>query len=116
MVDDEPLIQRTVERVLQREHDVTVAPGGEEALGHLEAGAEFDVILCDVSMPGLTGPELHRVLAERFPAAAGCTIFLTGGALDEPTLAYLDAAPHRPISKPFDVATLRARVRALLPE
>ena len=58
-VDDEPLISKAIQRCLVNDHDVVALTRGAEALEKIRAGAEFDVILCDLMMPEMTGMELH---------------------------------------------------------
>ena len=50
VIDDEAQLARRVGRMLEEEHDVEVVTSGEEALGRLEAGADYDAILCDLMM------------------------------------------------------------------
>jgi CheY-like chemotaxis protein len=63
VVDDEPAIGRALARLLERDlHHVVVVGRGEDAL-HLLLSERFDVILCDVTMPEMTGIELYERLA-----------------------------------------------------
>src|SRR6185295_1309014 len=57
VVDDEPMISSAVRRILGREHDV-VATDAMGALKAIEGGRRFDVILCDVMMPDMSGVDL----------------------------------------------------------
>ena len=71
IVDDDPLVVKAMRRLLHR-HDVTTAPGGAEALAILEQRSDFDVILCDLMMPGVTGMDVLRTtrVARGGPRAA----------------------------------------------
>src|SRR4051812_43482682 len=62
VVDDEPLIRETLAEFLQQEgFDVQTAATGEDALARVRMH-KFDVLLCDVNLPGLDGIEvLERV-------------------------------------------------------
>ncbi len=112
VVDDEADVRRSIRRVL-KPHEVTLAAGGEEAWKHLAQG-HFDVVLCDILMPDLTGIELfERTSAER-PDLADRFVFMTGGAFTADTRHFLERrAPHR-LEKPFDSRELRAAVAAVL--
>ena len=107
VVDDEPLVGRAVARVLGARHEVLVATSGREALALLRSGREFDLVLCDLMMPGMTGMELYRTVAERIPSALDRFVFLTGGAFTLEAEAFLSATRAERIIKPFDSAALR---------
>jgi CheY-like chemotaxis protein len=100
-IDDEPAVGATVRRMLQRHHDVTVAHSGREALAILERGERFDVILCDLMMPEISGMDVHAQLVRRDPAHAGRMVFVTGGAFTASAQAFLDGIGNRKLAKPF---------------
>ncbi len=59
VVDDEPGVRMFVERVLRNAgYDVVTADSGARALKIIQGGAGFELILSDVRMPGMSGPEL----------------------------------------------------------
>src|SRR5262249_32951728 len=66
LIDDDPRLLRSVKRSLARTYDVETCEGGTAALAVLAAGHRFDVILCDLHMPDLTGMELHRHVGENW--------------------------------------------------
>ena len=101
-------------RVLAREHEVRVVTSGAEALELLKAGAAFDLILCDVMMPAMSGVALHAELARCRPALARRIVFLTGGAFTAEVRAFLDTSPNERWEKPIDAHKLRAGVARLL--
>jgi CheY-like chemotaxis protein len=92
-----------------------VATSGREALALLEAGHPFDLVLCDLMMPGMSGMELYRTVVEKVPDVAELFVFLTGGAFTLEAEAFLTSTRVERIIKPFDSAALRllaaARVR-----
>ena len=55
IVEDDAAILRFFERSLRAEHDVFTAPDGEEALALVRSGQRYDLILCDLQMPNMTG-------------------------------------------------------------
>src|SRR5690606_4727066 len=59
VVDDDPLVLRSLTRVLARDFEVAAARNGREALDLVRAGGTFDAMLCDLMMPELSGIELH---------------------------------------------------------
>jgi two-component system response regulator MprA len=112
VVDDEPAVRQALSRALSLEHyGVALAADGVIALEML-AGERFDVIVLDVSMPGISGIEVSR----RLRAASDRTPILMLTARDsiDDRVAGLDAGADDYLVKPFALRELMARVRALL--
>lgn len=110
VVDDEPMIGRIAARALGDRHDVECYTEGRAALDAIAAGARFDVILCDLMMPQMTGMDFHDALALEHPELARRIVFLTGGAFTPEARAFLDEVANVYLEKPFPVARLRALV------
>ena len=110
VVDNEPMIAKVVQRSLSPDHEVVAISSATEALERIGAGERFDVILCDLMMPQMTGMDLHAELSEIAREQAGRMIFLTGGAFTSRARSFLDETRNRHIEKPFDVLHLRALV------
>jgi two-component system cell cycle sensor histidine kinase/response regulator CckA len=110
LVDDEPLVAHTMERLLRRDYDVTVALCGREAIEHITGGARFDAIVSDVMMPNMTGIELIEELQRVAPDQAQRMIFLSGGAFTSQTRECLDALRAPQLEKPVTAKVLRATV------
>lgn len=68
IVDDEPLMLRSVERALSKLHAVTITDRPAHALDLVALGARFDIMLADVVMPGKDGIELCRDVQRIAPA------------------------------------------------
>ncbi len=107
IVDDEPSIGTALARVIGHEHDLTILTSPREALDRLRGEESFDLILCDLMMPDMTGMDLHDQLLRDRPDVAARMLFVTGGAFTPRARQFLDAMPERRIDKPFDVAALR---------
>ena len=116
IIDDEPAILRTVKRMLSKEHEVVTHATGQEALDHLERDSRFDVILCDLMMPGITGMDLHEVLTQRAPDLVQRLIFLTGGAFTQQAKDFFSRISNTKLEKPFDLKELRSLVRQRVSE
>jgi len=105
IVDDEPLVGKSVKRALQDLHDVVVVGSARAALELLRDGHTIDLILCDLMMPEMTGMELHAALGvedrERM-------VFLTGGAFTQAARVFLASMPTRIVEKPFSPTQLRS--------
>jgi CheY-like chemotaxis protein len=80
VIDDDPLVGDAIGLTLGDAQEVTVVSSGREALDRLLRGEHFDVILCDILMPMMTGMDLYAELVAVEPGAANSMIFMTGGA------------------------------------
>jgi PAS domain S-box-containing protein len=109
VVDDEPKIRRAIVRICKG-YDTVEVESGEQAREVLSGGQRFDVILCDMMMPRVSGMDLHRWLVDFDPELAKRVVFMTGGAFTPETKAYLDGILNRQVDKPFDADRLRAIV------
>jgi CheY-like chemotaxis protein len=114
VVDDEAVVLRSLKRILSKDHDVVAIGTAAEALALCTGGGAFDLILCDLMMPEMTGMDLHRELSRAAPDQAGRMIFITGGAFTEKARTFLSETPKEQIEKPFETANLRAIVHRYL--
>jgi two-component system cell cycle sensor histidine kinase/response regulator CckA len=106
-IDDEPAIGRVVSRVLQSEHDVSVVADAREALTRIASGEVFDVVFCDLMMPGMTGMDFFELIQKSSPEIAPRVVFVTGGASTQRTTEFLNQTSNATLSKPFDAVTLK---------
>jgi CheY-like chemotaxis protein len=110
VIDDEPAMGRIMTRLLGEEHDVTAVTSGPEALALFEKGARFDVILCDLMMPQMTGAQFYERLAELVPEQLAGVVMLTGGAFTPDASAFVSSRQIGVLEKPFEPRRLRAEV------
>jgi CheY-like chemotaxis protein len=103
-----------VRSTLGPEHEVVALTSAVDALARFARGERFDVILCDVMMPVMTGIELYERVRSADAETAARMIFLTGGAFTPEAQAFLERDTIRHLEKPFDLAELRRLVRAEL--
>ncbi len=113
VVDDERAVRDSLRRALELEgYEVELASDGEEALGRLELDLDVDAAILDVLMPGIDGLEVCRRLRARDNHVP--VLMLTARAEVDSRVAGLDAGADDYLSKPFALAELLARLRALL--
>lgn len=113
VVDDEPMICDLVSAMLEDVCDVSAFADSRAALTSLLDGT-FDVVLCDLMMPDLTGMELYdRVVAER-PELAQKFIFISGGAFADDALRFLANTTRPQLKKPFRRAELLRHIERLI--
>ncbi len=114
VVDDEPMIQKTLQRLLADSHEVVTAASGVEARTILERDQAFDVILCDLMMPELTGMDVHAWLAAHHPALSERLVFVTGGIFTPRAAEYLASVNNLRVHKPFDIDGLERLIADLV--
>jgi len=105
-VDDEALLLKAYRRMLGDAHELVTALGGHEALKLLETDVRFDVVMCDLQMPEMSGMELHAMVLKRYPALAERFVFVTGGAFSGDARRFLEESVPAVIGKPFKVDEL----------
>ncbi len=115
LVDDEPMILESLRRALAR-HEVLALTRAREALDRIVAGERFDVIFCDLIMPGMSGMELLRGASRAVPEQAARIVFTTGGAFTARAREFLDRAKNPCIEKPFDLRRLHALIQEIAGE
>lgn len=107
VIDDEPAIGMVIRRALEPQCDVRATTRAEEALAWLLGGERFDVIFCDLMMPGMGGVEFYEALGASAPELRGQVVITTGGACSDRTRRFLDEVGVVRIEKPFDARLLR---------
>jgi PAS domain S-box-containing protein len=114
VIDDEESLGQAIRRYLAGDHDVEAVTSARAALDLLAQGARYDVILCDLMMPQITGMEVHSEVAKIDPRQAEKMVFVTGGAFTEAAKTFFEKTPNHRIEKPFDLKSLRLLVNDLI--
>ncbi len=112
LVEDEKKVASFIARALRENaYAVDIAENGEKAL-ELSIDTTYDAILLDVRLPGLSGIQVCRELRQQGTQAP--VLMLTARSLVEQRVEGLDAGADDYLTKPFVLAELLARVRALV--
>lgn len=111
VIDDEVLVGRVIRNALKSEHEVEVVERASEAIARIERGEVFDLVLCDVMMPDLNGPEFHAIIMARWPQLGPRLVFMTGGAFTPSTVEFMERIGTRVLTKPFKIDSLKRLVR-----
>ncbi|NUP05365.1 MAG: PAS domain S-box protein [Polyangiaceae bacterium] len=114
VVDDEPLVAAALATMLRPMHEVSVFSNPREALARLLSTPAVDVVLCDLSMPELTGMELYARVCASCPAYASRFVFITGGATTPQAASFVADISARTLWKPFDTGAIQAAIRDCL--
>ena len=103
IIDDEPLLGQTLRFAFQDKHDVEVASSGRDALERLAKDSDFDLVLCDLMMPDVSGEHVYRAVSEHAPGLLPRFVFMTGGAFTERAQEFLAHFGGRQLEKPFNI-------------
>jgi DNA-binding NtrC family response regulator len=114
VIDDEPAIGAAIRAALREEHEVVVTHRAIDALDRLREGETFDLVLCDLVMPEMGGPEVYATIADRWPKLTARMVFMTGGAFTAATGDFIERVRPHVFPKPFRLDELRALVRRRL--
>lgn len=106
IVDDEVMVARAAQRLFEGQFRVDIALDGRSALEKLES-TDFDVVLCDVMMPGLTGLDVYRRIRAQNEALAARFVFATGGLFNQELRDSVEHLSNMIVEKPFDQKKLR---------
>ena len=112
IVDDELIVLELLRLVLGGAgYEVVCCQGGHTALTLLDQ-EHFDGILCDLSMPDLTGMDVHARLREAGSPLADRFIFLTGNVADSGMAEFVARCGAPCLTKPFNLDRLQTLVAA----
>ena len=108
VVDDDDVIRETLDELLSANHSVQTADTAEAALSKLE-GQRFDVVLTDISMPGLNGMELLKRVVENHPGTP--VIIISGHSDQDHAQGLISRGAFDYLLKPFRLEVVEASVR-----
>jgi CheY-like chemotaxis protein len=110
IIDDEESIRRALRRYFERlgwvVDDAVDGAEGLVKLNRAEATAMYDVVLCDLKMPGISGQALYNHVLRAQPALVNKFIFATGDAGAPDVVDFLASVSVPVLEKPFELRTL----------
>ncbi|MFC1949475.1 MEDS domain-containing protein [Chloroflexota bacterium] len=114
VVDDDPTVQEFITAVLTEEgHEVEIVDNGNDAMEKL-SDEEYDVILLDIKLPGMSGIEIYEQLQISSKSLTGKVIFITGDVMSVDTMDFIKSAQTSYIAKPFDAAQLLKEIDRII--
>jgi CheY-like chemotaxis protein len=105
VVEDDDVVAEGLRLLLEQEHAVQIALGGRQALDLLLGATAFDVVLCDLMMPDMSGIDLFYALRTSSPGLERRLVFMTGGAFTNEAESFLAAIDNPRVEKPFDFSS-----------
>ena len=114
VIDDEKDILDLVKKFLVQSgcNKVDTVAEGKEALNVLEK-KDYDIVLCDIHMSGLSGKEIYQKIKEKDDSLAEKVIFLTGNVFDKQTEEFLENTGNKYLQKPFRIEELISTIDSL---
>lgn len=111
IVDDDKSVLKVLKVALQRVgYEIDIVNDGGEGLARL-SDTQYDLIVCDMQMPGMSGSEFHERLSEDNPKMVDKVLFMTGDIVRSKTQEFLKEAHAVYIIKPFDLSALYQKVQ-----
>jgi two-component system, cell cycle sensor histidine kinase and response regulator CckA len=95
-------------------HDVVVAESGREALELLRREKNYDLILCDLMMPEVTGMDVYEAIRTSDPVMLERLVLMTGGAFTAQARRFVAEVDAPMIEKPFETGQLRELVETMM--
>ncbi len=112
VIDDEPMVCKTIERMLEGQ-DITIVNDTVSAWKLMQQSS-FDIIFCDLMMPGQTGQNFYVQVEQEMPQLSDHFIFITGGAFTPETMAFIEEKRDRVLQKPFQLQALQHSIEKLV--
>ena len=114
LIDDEPSFVSALARLLRHDGStVDTAADGHCALRQLHE-RRYDIVLCDLRMPGLDGGEFYDVLRQQHAYLRKRVLFLTGDTLGAESQAFLEQCGQPWVYKPCNAADIRTAMQQML--
>ena len=113
IIDDEPLLGQTLLYAFKGRHDVSICTSGRDALSRLEKDWRFDLVLCDLMMPDVSGAAVYESVKLHHPELVPRFVFMTGGAFTDRARDFLAQYPGAQLEKPFSIAEIEKILRQL---
>ena len=114
VIDDERSFVSGLAQILRRDgYTVDTAENGTVGLAQIQAH-RYDVLLCDLRMPGLNGQELYNLVLNNYTYLSQRVIFLTGDTLSTDSTAFLEKCAQPWLPKPCNAAAIRSAIQHVL--
>jgi PAS domain S-box-containing protein len=110
VIDDEPRLAQSMRMLIEPSHDVVVTTRGAEALAWVSEGQRYDLVLCDLQMPGTTGMDVYSHLRAHAPELLDRLVFISGGAYTQVMRDFVRSVRNRILEKPVRPDDLLATI------
>lgn len=94
--------------------DVELETSGSRGLERLLTDESIQLVLCDISLPDLSGIDIHARVSEERPGLMPCFVVMTGGAVSNESRDFLDRYQGPLLNKPFTLTQVEKLVGSLI--
>ena len=113
VIDDEPMVCKSCEKIFEDNYDVTITMSGREGLDRL-LQEDFDLVIVDLKMPDMDGMELVKIIKQKRPNTE--VVIMTGYSTVETAVEGMKLGAAEFISKPFTPDEMLTAVEEFLKE
>lgn len=106
VIDDDAAVGRSIQRLLRDRYEIQTENNPRTAVYRLLLGEEFDAVLCDITMPGMSGIEVFKAIAASRRELAARFVFMSGGAREADIAEFFNRSTHVLLEKPFTIPAL----------
>ncbi len=114
VIDDEQLLGQTIQLGLEDTMEVELETSGEQGLARLLADETFQLVLCDLSLPDLSGIDIYARVAVDKPELKERFVVMTGGAVSAESRDFLDEYEGPLLNKPFTLSQVEALIDTIV--
>lgn len=110
VIDDEQLLGQTIQLGLEDTMDVQLETSGEKGLARLLSEDPFELVLCDLSLPDLSGIDIYARASEAKPEIKDRFVVMTGGAVTSESRDFLENYQGHLLNKPFTLSQVESLI------
>ena len=114
IIDDDVELRDTLDQIISDTYETVATGDAREALKMLTAGEKFDVIMCDLMMPNMSGVEFYQMLKLQAPLFCTKVLFLTGGSFTLKTTDFLKQPGIQACEKPIQIENLLEHLQSIV--
>ncbi len=114
VIDDEQLLGQTIQLGLEDTMDVELEISGQKGLDRLLSEEQFSLILCDLSLPDLSGSDIYARVASDRPDLKERFVVMTGGAVTSESRDFLENYDGPLLNKPFTLSQVETLIERIV--
>lgn len=113
LVEEDLQVAEALRSLLKKDAEIEHVVSGRQAINVLLRDQQYQLILCDLTMPDISGVDVHEAVRRARPGVEQRIVFLSGGVFSQRTRDFLRSVPNRILDKPVDSASLLTLVHGL---
>lgn len=114
VIDDEQLLGQTIQLGLEDSLSVELETSGTRGLERILSDDQFELVLCDLSLPDLSGIDIYARVQKERPELTKRFVVMTGGAVSTESRDFLESYEGPLLNKPFTLSQVESLVSGIL--